>query len=77
MATPSSGPAWHVTGQRPDFRQGRTGGFVNGYVVSFELDNGAGSGEVFVPESEYTADKVAAAVRGVAGHMVAIASLAG
>ena len=45
---------WEVTGQRYDWRPGPTGALVPGHVITIRIPSGSAS-EVFIPDSQYSA----------------------
>lgn len=71
----TDGTGWSVTGQQQT-QKIINGNVVDGWVVSFRTQHGH-DGTVFVPESQYTRDKVAEAVTGQAATMDAITTLQG
>lgn len=56
--------------------QTASGGFVPGFTVTFRLSNGH-MGTVDVPLTDYTPDRVAAAIKAKAAVMVQVAGLTG
>lgn len=73
MAPSSNDPTWTITGQAPGYGLNKAGAFVKGYDVSFATKSGA-QGTVFVAMSDYTIEKVKAAV---AEHAETLEALAG
>lgn len=69
-------PAWEVTGQRPDFRQGPSGAYEEGILVAFRTRLGA-VGQVFVTNAQYSAAAVREAVNRAASAMDEVAQLKG
>lgn len=72
----SESPTWEVTGQIPDVGQNAQGVFVQGTTVSYRTKSG-GQGKVFVPQSDFTVDKVRDLVSSAAAHAEAVANLKG
>lgn len=70
----ATGPTWQVTGQIEQTQIGANSQLVKGMLVSFTT--GAGnSGSVFVPDSQYTPDKVKAAIVAQAAVLDAVSAL--
>ena len=67
---------WEVTGQQETTGMNDAGQFVPGVRVSFRLKDGA-AGSVFVPEAQYSPDRVAALVAVRAAKMLAVSGLRG
>ncbi|HUZ84158.1 MAG TPA: hypothetical protein VMU66_05650 [Gaiellales bacterium] len=67
---------WEITAQREDYRPGPTGAFVAGVVVTFRLPSGT-TGSVFIPDSQYSAEIVRAAIAARAAVMEAVNTLTG
>lgn len=72
----ASTPTWQVTGQQETVDQGPAGTFVAGVRVSFRTASGA-TGSVFVPTSDYTAERVRQLVAERAATVETVAGLAG
>lgn len=69
---PTSG--WTVTGQVETTTIGTDNRLVNGITVSFLTGDGV-SGSVFVPNDQYTPDRVRAAIAARAGLLDAVQSM--
>ncbi len=69
-------PAWRVTGQSQTTKQLPNGVFADGWNVEFQTRSGH-YGSVFVPNTQYTADLVRAAINEKAAAMESIAQLQG
>lgn len=76
MAADTTPPAWTVTQQQETTDVGPAGGYVAGVRVTFRT---AGNvvGSVFVPEADYTPDRVKAAIAAKAAAMAAVGALEG
>jgi len=70
----SKGTKWRVTGQSETTDLGPTGQFVQGYRVTFALDDGT-VGSVFVPKAGYSVTTVMAAIAPHADELAAVAAL--
>lgn len=68
---------WQVIGQIEDFRQGPSGAFAHGVVVTFQLVGTTTQGSVFVPWSDYEAGRVEQYVSERAAAMAAVQALNG
>ena len=75
MAT-APGPSWWVVSNRQTQGQSRTGQFVNGVEVTFSTAAG-NTGTVFLADTDYSADNVAAAVAAKAALMDGVLQLKG
>lgn len=73
---PDTTPAWAIVAQREDMQLGPSGGFVPGMVVTFRTRAGVTS-SVFVPSTDYTVDKVRAAIDAQAATIDAVHALTG
>ena len=69
-----SDPQWKVTGQQAATGQDSNGSFVRGRNITYQLADGT-SGSVFVPNSNYTAEAVKAAIAADAEKVAAVAKL--
>lgn len=67
---------WTVESQTPVTRAGRTGQIDEGYDVAFLTGEGH-AGVVFLPNSQYTVDRVRAAVQAQADLLDAVGALTG
>lgn len=76
MTSDAMAPAWTVVDQRADMQLGPTGSFVAGMTVSFRTRAGV-VGSVFVPQTDYTVDKVRELVDGQAAVIDAVHALSG
>ena len=67
---------WTVTAQTETMRQDARNQLVRGMLVTFQLTNGQ-QGSVFVPDTQYNAEAVRAAIRDRAQHMLNVSNLSG
>jgi hypothetical protein len=74
--TDSTVPAWEVTQQTEATDIGPTGAYVSGVRVTFRTASGA-VGSVFVPHTDYTVERVRAAIAARAGVIEGVAGLQG
>lgn len=74
--TDDSTPAWEVTQQTESTDIGPTGAYVPGVRVTFRTASGA-VGSVFVPHTDYTVDRVRAAITARAAVIEGVAGLQG
>lgn len=68
--------AWSVVSQTEGQGRDRTGAYVPGVYVTFQLAGGV-TGSVFVPNSEYTLEAVQRAIAERAAIMAGVAGLQG
>lgn len=74
--TPAAPGTWAVTGQVETSDIGPSGLYVPGVRVTFRLADGT-VGSVFVAGSEYTVEKVRAAIADKATTLASVAGLSG
>lgn len=73
---PSGAPAWSIVSQREDFQAGPNGQLAAGVVVTFTTASGV-TGSVFVPNADYTVDRVRQAIANRAQAMESVQKLTG
>ena len=76
MAPETSPPAWTVTQQIETTDVGPAGGYVAGVRVTFRTAENV-TGSVFIPEPDYTPDRVKAAIERKAAILSTVAGLEG
>lgn len=69
-------PSWTVKTQVESMGLGPNGGAVKGVTVGFALSDGT-AGTVFVPEAQFTADNVRAAIAAKVEVLQAVKGLSG
>jgi hypothetical protein len=70
-----TGPAWTVISQSETMGIGPNGGAGSGVKVTFRLADGT-TGSVFVPDAQYTAENVKAAISARVDVLTAVKGLA-
>lgn len=73
---PAPSVSWRVTGQQQTVETGTGNQPVRGYRIMFATGTGA-SGSVFVPQSAYNRQNVAAVVGTAAAEVAAVQNLTG
>ena len=71
-----TGSGWSVTSQREDIQLAPNGQVANGVVVTFTTASGI-QGSVFVPNVDYTPDRVRAMIAERVARMEAVHKLTG
>lgn len=72
----TGGVTWHVTAQNEGMGRLPTGQFAQGVNISFLTSNGM-SGNVFVPNADYTPEKVRQAIHDRVSMMHSVGGLTG